>query len=335
MQPARPLPAHLRGVAFSTRDADAAGVARHRLRATDLRRPFRGIRSTVLEQEPATARGSATIAELREHARQRVLDYAPRLTAGQFFSHTSAALLWGMPLPVREILDARIHVSVHLPAQSPRLVGVVGHRLGIEVAAQRIVVLGTGAAREAEMSVASPITTMCLLATTLSHYELVAVGDFLLFEPARGINIDELVARTSGWRARPGARNFRESVPRMRARVRSPRETELRLVLVDAGFPEPSINEWLYDERGRFLGEGDLVYREHRIVFEYEGDHHRTDREQFRRDIPRRESFENAGYRVFRVIDDDLGRGKPAFLRRVAQLFQSRAPALSPPTPRE
>jgi very-short-patch-repair endonuclease len=88
--------------------------------------------------------------------------------------------------------------------------------------------------------------------------------------------------------------------------VRSPRETRLRLLVLDSGLPEPEINYWIYDDRGRFLTESDLVYPREKVVLEYEGDHHRTDVKQWRKDIARRESLEDAGWRVIRVSADDL-----------------------------
>lgn len=77
--------------------------------------------------------------------------------------------------------------------------------------------------------------------------------------------------------------------------VRSPRETLLRLLIRDAGLPEPEINFWIYDDDGRFLTESDLVYPEEKVVLEYEGDHHRTDVVQWRKDIARRERSEEQG----------------------------------------
>jgi hypothetical protein len=90
------------------------------------------------------------------------------------------------------------------------------------------------------------------------------------------------------------------------------------VILVLAGLPEPELNVRIYDRAGWFLGEGDLVHRSARLVLEYEGDHHRTDQAQWRKDLLRRERFEDAGWSVLRVTGDDLFPHRRELLRRVA-----------------
>jgi very-short-patch-repair endonuclease len=74
----------------------------------------------------------------------------------------------------------------------------------------------------------------------------------------------------------------------VRSRVDSVKETDVRLVLVASGLPEPEVNGTIADGRGRFLARGDLVYRGLRIVIEYDGWHHDRSADQRRRDILRR-----------------------------------------------
>ena len=57
----------------------------------------------------------------------------------------------------------------------------------------------------------------------------------------------------------------------VRAGVRSPRETLLRLTLQRAGLPEPEINWTLRDARGRAVAELDLAYPRWRVAPEYDG----------------------------------------------------------------
>ncbi|MEO6943359.1 MAG: hypothetical protein ABI053_01450 [Lacisediminihabitans sp.] len=73
----------------------------------------------------------------------------------------------------------------------------------------------------------------------------------------------------AAWCGQNGATALRAALPLVRLRVRSPRETLLRLLLLDAGLPEPEINFWVYDTRGEFLAECDLVYPEHKVALEY------------------------------------------------------------------
>src|SRR3546814_17829436 len=104
--PRRPLPASL-GPVFHVRDAVAAGASPGGLRRVDLRTPYRGIRSS-----------SVAPVDLVE----RCLEYAPRLTPGQFFSHETALVLLGVPAPDLPYRPGA-HVSSHRPASPPRTAG--------------------------------------------------------------------------------------------------------------------------------------------------------------------------------------------------------------------
>jgi hypothetical protein len=54
-------------------------------------------------------------------------------------------------------------------------------------------------------------------------------------------------------------------------------ETRSRLMFVDAGFPAPRVNDIVRHRHGGWLLEGDLVWRDKRVVGEYQGGH-RADR---------------------------------------------------------
>ena len=87
--------------------------------------------------------------------------------------------------------------------------------------------------------------------------------------------------------------------------------------------------EWDRARRGvsERLGKPDLQYKALRLLFEYEGDYHRTSPAQSRIDIARRERFEAHGWRVVRVMSDDLYVTPLAFVaraRRVIALCDSR-----------
>ncbi|MEO7121569.1 MAG: DUF559 domain-containing protein [Lacisediminihabitans sp.] len=130
------------------------------------------------------------------------------------------------------------------------------------------------------------------------------------------------------WKGQNGAAALRAALPSVRLRVRSPRETLLRLLLVAAGLPEPEINFWIYSDHGEFLTESDLVYAKEKVVIEYEGDHHRTDLRQWRKDIARREALEDAGWRVIRVSADDMDRYPDRLITRIRKALARPVPNL-------
>lgn len=116
---------------------------------------------------------------------------------------------------------------------------------------------------------------------------------------------DEIIRRLGEWRKFPGCRTIRTALSRARERVESPKETETRLLLVDSGLPEPVVQYEVWAD-GRMLGRTDLAYPELKVAFEYEGDGHRTDKEQWRGDIQRQRHLEGQGWIVIRLTQADL-----------------------------
>ena len=289
-----PLPDALRGApAFSVADAVALGVDRGRLSRGGLVRPFHGVRAQLL---PATVE-------------ERCLAYIPRLRAGQFFSHATAAQLHGMPLPARVRGDERIHVATFRPLQPPRARGVVGHQL-----IGRPGLLGW----VGPFPTTSPAESWCLLAADLGVDALVVAADHLVRHGVPHPDDVVLELRDAATQLRrTGVDRLARALALVRPGVRSPMESVLRVVIVLAGLPEPEINVRISDAFGRFLGEGDLVYRDARLLLEYEGDGHRTDVDQFRKDIRRRERFEDAGWTVLRITADDVFRHRDELLDRI------------------
>jgi very-short-patch-repair endonuclease len=78
------------------------------------------------------------------------------------------------------------------------------------------------------------------------------------------------------------------------------------------------------DAEGTFIARVDLAWPRFRACVEYEGDGHRTDRAQFRKDITRTQRLEDHGWRVIRITDDDLARGGHEFLHRVRSVLRAR-----------
>jgi hypothetical protein len=289
-----PLPAHLRGTPFRTRDA---AVHDRRLRAPDVRHPFRGI--AAVEADLASLRG-------------RCRAYLLRMEPGQLFSHVTALALHGAPLPSR--FEAEIHVSVAFPRTPPRTVGAIGHSL-----------------RHLEPSMAgglpasSPAAAWCEAATLLTSAELIAAGDALLTgarkDGVRGpstASVGELRAAATIRMRSPGAGRILDALPWIRTGVDSAAETALRLALIRWGLPEPETDHPI-PVSGRVL-HADLAYPAARVVLEYEGDVHRVDRTTWMRDLRRRELMEDAGWRVIRITADDL-RDPRALITRLRILL--------------
>jgi hypothetical protein len=163
----------------------------------------------------------------------------------------------------------------------------------------------------------------CQLAATLDRNDLVAVGDALVTgartRTARSEALasrEELARAVGRWASRRGARRLAWALPRVRVGAESRPESLTRLLLVEHGLPEPVPNDPTPMTNGRVL-HPDLKWERWRIVFEYEGDGHRTSRTAWQRDIRRKRDFEAAGWTVIRVTSDDLFVDSAAFIARV------------------
>jgi Protein of unknown function (DUF559) len=287
-RPSSPLPEPLRGRAFRLQDAQQQGVSATRLRAGDLARPFVGVRLA-----PGSEGAGPELHPVERLARL----YAPKMAAAEFFSHATAAVLHGMWLPLELERSEVLHVSVRKPARAPRDQRVKGHHL---VDRPGLVIERGG------LRLAGALETWCQLATQLRIPDLVAAGESLLTPDHRDTDLmlDRMVTAAADT-DRPVHVRLDRAAALIRRGVRSPKETELRLLLLEAGLPEPEINGVVLDDRGARVAECDLVYRRAKVVLEYEGDGHR-ERARFRKDIARYDRLQDLGWRVIRVTQEDL-----------------------------
>ena len=88
-----------------------------------------------------------------------------------------------------------------------------------------------------------------------------------------------------------------------------------------AGMPEPVVQHEVFDG-GRRIARIDLAYPELRIAIEYEGDGHRTDKEQWRRDIQRQRDLEDRGWIVIRLTQRDLHEGRESLITRIRRAIR-------------
>lgn len=241
--------------------------------------------------------------------------YSPRLLDGQVLTHTTALQLHGAPVP--RCADGVIHVSVLFPRTPPRAAGAVGHSL------RRLEpVLRDG------LPTSSVEAAWCESASVLTREDLVAAGDALVtgrrrrgIREAGATDLDRLVAAVASRPRMRGGDDARWALRRIRSGVDSPAETRLRLLLMRARLPEPDVDVPV--EAGRRVLHSDLGYPDARVLLEYEGDVHRIDRDQWMHDIRRREAFEDAGFRLVRVVAADL-HDPSDLIARVGRLLAHR-----------
>jgi hypothetical protein len=285
-----PLPSEL-PARFSVAQALALGVSASRLNRRDIRRPFHGVRATE-------DRADRTLV-------QACFDYAPRLASWQFFSHETVFGLIGGPTPEWPYLPG-LHVSAHRPAREPRTTGVIGHRLQVRPPATLLLPNG--------LPIEHPVRAWRQTGTLWGLDDLIAAADFLIADRGRRpiTTLEHLLAEVDEM---GDVRNgiLRRALMQVRAGVRSPRETRLRLLLVRAGLPEPDINLSLRDHRGFAVVELDLAYPRWKVAPEYDGRVHAEDAKQFAKDADRWDLIRSLGWDHVRILNHHMrDGGRPA-----------------------
>jgi hypothetical protein len=216
------------------------------------------------------------------------------LPKGSFFSHVTAARIWGIPLPLNpgapEFFD-RLHVTTRHPAQVRRK-EFVSHR------STNTCEIGTAKG----LPVSRPVRALVECAPYMRVDDLVAFADYML----RWITRDELVRSVEAWGPVRGIARVKEALQYVRPGAESPRESIVRWVVMTGGLPEPVCNQDVFDTDGRLLGRPDMAYPEVKLIIEYEGRQHQADRGTYANDIRRRERFERSGWTFLLVIDRDV-----------------------------
>ncbi|MET4428858.1 hypothetical protein ABIA65_002151 [Mycolicibacterium sp. 624] len=140
-----------------------------------------------------------------------------------------------------------------------------------------------------------------------------------------GIEVADLLERYRGAR---GVRRAREALALMDGGAQSPKETWLRLLLIDAGLPAPRTQIRVTDGfREAFI---DMGYDEPMVGLDYEGAHHSAKRTQYVHDIWRAELIDRQGWIDLRVVAE---HSRQFILHRVREAFARRG-FTPPPSPR-
>ncbi|MDZ7882329.1 MAG: hypothetical protein U5N53_05190 [Mycobacterium sp.] len=175
--------------------------------------------------------------------------------------------------------------------------------------------------RIGDLDVTTPDRTALDLARFLDRDPAVAHLDDLA--AATGVNAIDVLTLASRYAGLRGIRRARVALGLMDAGSQSPRETWLRLLLIDARFPTPRTQIRVTD--GVNVAHLDMGYDELRVGFDYDGAVHQTDRRRFVHDIGRAELIEQQGWIDIHVVAEHsrafiLHRARQAFSRRGAPL---------------
>ena len=162
------------------------------------------------------------------------------------------------------------------------------------------------------VAVTTPARTALDLACWYPSTTAVAAIDALM--RATDVKVADAELLAARYRGRRGLERARVSLDLIDAGAQSPKETWLRLVLVQAGLPRPQTQIPVRDEFGDVFAYLDMGWEDVKVAVEYDGEQHRSDRRQYTWDGRRLEMVERRGWIMVRVVAGD----RPAdILRRV------------------
>jgi len=233
------------------------------------------------------------------------------------FSHRTAAQLWGLWIPA----FPDIEVTSPAGGRGSRYTTSVQRRT---VVAHRRVLDPSETTWQLGLPVTSLNRTWLDLAAILGIHDLVAAGDRAL---QVGTTLPALSDSTLAARRVRGVRRARAAAALLNARSASRPESRIRCALVLAGLPEPRVNEAVHDDRGQWLAEPDLHYREAKLALEYNGAVHGSV-ERMRKDATRLLDLQREQWAVRTYTSVDAFRRLDEVVEDVHGLLLRRAPRL-------
>jgi hypothetical protein len=122
---------------------------------------------------------------------------------------------------------------------------------------------------------------------------------------ATGFKVDDVLRIAKCHPHVAGLRRLEAALALVDPGSQSPRESYLRLLLIDGGLPRPQTQIPVLADDGIPFAYLDMGWEEHLVAVEYDGDQHRSDRRQYVKDIRRQEMLERMGWIVVRVVAED------------------------------
>jgi hypothetical protein len=230
----------------------------------------------------------------------------------------SAAWLWtGRNCVIAGRAAAALHGAKWIDASTP--VDVIGrnrrHQSGVTVRAElidpdEIMLIGD-----------LPVTTPARTALDLGRHlpRDIAVTHLDALANATGVRAVDALALIERYSRTRGIRHAAAALALMDSGAQSPRETWLRLLLIDAGLPRPRTQIQVTDGINRaFI---DMGYDEPKVGLDYEGEHHSSRRDTYVHDIGRAEMIEREGWIDIKVVAE---HSRAFILHRVREAFARR-----------
>ncbi|TVX95737.1 hypothetical protein FPV58_27040 [Mycolicibacterium porcinum] len=279
---------------------------------------------TIFLGSEALARGELTRGRLRSAYRPMFPDvYQSRLATPSLYGNTMGAWLWSKR---RAVVTGRAAAALHgvrwVDDNAPIELIWQNHRPPSGIITHNDRFTTDDVVEINGMAVATIQRTALDLGRFLPRRAAVAHLDALA--RATGLAADDVAPLVDEFRGAHGVRRCREALDLMDAGGQSPKESWLRLLLIDAGFRRPETQISVLDDTGRPFAYLDMGWEDMMIAVEYDGDYHRTDRVTYAWDVVRLRRIQRQGWLHIRVINEDrprdiLDRVRAAWARREAE----------------
>lgn len=265
------------------------------------------------------------LAQRRRETLQRCADEAAAMQTPLLFGMTTSLALQSVPMPGHCDLDAdALHTTASTHAKRVRSAGSTPH-------VWKPYTGDAGVLVQRGVFALDLFHTWAQLSSHVPLADLVMLGDAIIMAKA-GDDADatyqqliDFVHAMPYFRGKTACLN---ALPLIRPNVRSPKETESRLAATTHGIPCPVANHTV---PGVAFASGatmtlDLAWPEYQVAVEYDGDQHRTDKQQWRRDKDKREQLQSRGWIIMTItaltLADEMARAEFAF--RLARHLTAR-----------
>lgn len=186
-----------------------------------------------------------------------ILGLVPQLRPGSVVSHTSAAVMLGLPLWRTRL--SRVHVSRFMREGTRASTWVQPH--AVSAAMPSVLVDG--------IAVTAPARTVLDCARLLDFEQAVVIADAAL---QRGmVNRSELEMELEGSAGMWGVARARAVVEFADGRSESPGESRSRVLFAQSSLPEMALQYAIRDERGILVARVDFAIPELRVAGEFDG----------------------------------------------------------------
>ncbi|CAA0132321.1 Uncharacterised protein [Mycolicibacterium vanbaalenii] len=142
---------------------------------------------------------------------------------------------------------------------------------------------------------------------------------------ATGLAAEHVAPLIDRYKGARGVRRLRTALELMDSGSQSPKETLLRLTLIDAGFPRPTTQIPVYDGHHEPFAFLDMGWEDVLIAVEYDGDQHRTDRGRYVWDERRLRRLRELDWLHVKVIAEDRPYD---VIQRVRRAWAQREPGV-------